>query len=273
VQPCVRPVCAVHMTAGHNSLRGSGPGQKPAFDNALARVGCPDRRIDRLCITCCSPSQPSHRAGSRRDLVTPRVRRVPCSAFETSTDVRYRAAFVQVFGRRNAKTIHALRRPASEKRQGTKSRGVGHRGCRGRYGDYMSGALSSQISVGDFLPCFCAFFCSTAPQAFFRPDRRFRTPACAEAIKVGRRSGIEAHFDVSRPRLDSFEHGGRLDGYGPEERSVVEFFLTSSLFASGCLSFAGSASMSMSRAMIASAYIRQLRSGLPLCCMHGRSRR
>jgi hypothetical protein len=43
--------------------------------------------------------------------------------------------FVQVFGRRNAKTIHALRQPASEKRQGTKSRGVGHRGCRGRYGD------------------------------------------------------------------------------------------------------------------------------------------
>jgi hypothetical protein len=45
VQPCVRPVCAVHMTAGHNALRGSGPGQKSAFDDALARVGCPDRRI------------------------------------------------------------------------------------------------------------------------------------------------------------------------------------------------------------------------------------
>jgi hypothetical protein len=57
-QPCVRPVSAVHVTAGHNALRGSGPGQKHAFDNALARVGCPDRRIDRLCITCCSPSQP-----------------------------------------------------------------------------------------------------------------------------------------------------------------------------------------------------------------------
>src|SRR6476661_9977670 len=54
---------AVHMTAGHNALRGSGPGQKPAFDNnAMAQVGCPDRRIDRLCITCCSPSQPSHHA-------------------------------------------------------------------------------------------------------------------------------------------------------------------------------------------------------------------
>ena len=69
VQPCVRPVSAVRMTAGHNALRGSGPGQKPAFDDALAHVGCPDRRIDRLCITCCSPSQPSHHAGCRRDLV------------------------------------------------------------------------------------------------------------------------------------------------------------------------------------------------------------
>src|SRR6185503_12753984 len=46
-----------------NALRRSGPGQKLAFDNALAQVGCPDRRIDRLCITCCSPSQPSHHAG------------------------------------------------------------------------------------------------------------------------------------------------------------------------------------------------------------------
>jgi len=80
VQPCVRPVGAVHMTAGHNALRGSGPGQNPAFKDALARVGCPDRRIDRLCITCCSPSQPSHHAGCRHDLVTPRAQRVLCTA-------------------------------------------------------------------------------------------------------------------------------------------------------------------------------------------------
>jgi hypothetical protein len=46
------------MTAGHNALRGSAPDQYIAFKNALAHVGCPDRRIDRLCITCCSPSQP-----------------------------------------------------------------------------------------------------------------------------------------------------------------------------------------------------------------------
>src|SRR5213075_2558568 len=63
VLPCVRPLSAVHMTAGHNALRGSGPGQNRAFDDAMAQVGCPDRRIDRLCITCCSPSQPSHHAG------------------------------------------------------------------------------------------------------------------------------------------------------------------------------------------------------------------
>src|SRR5215472_12063335 len=55
VQPCVRPLSAVRMTAGHNALRGSGPGHNPAFDHALAHVGCPDRQIDRLCITCCSP--------------------------------------------------------------------------------------------------------------------------------------------------------------------------------------------------------------------------
>jgi hypothetical protein len=32
VRPCVRPVSAVLMTAGHNALRGSGPDQKLAFD-------------------------------------------------------------------------------------------------------------------------------------------------------------------------------------------------------------------------------------------------
>jgi hypothetical protein len=79
------------------------------------------------------------------------------------------------------------------------------------YGDYMSVGTVKPDFCELFLPCFYGFFCSTALQAFFRPDRRFRTPARAEAVKVGRRSATEAHFDVSRPRLDSFEHGGRLD--------------------------------------------------------------
>ncbi len=80
-QPCVRPVSAVHVTAGHNALRGSGPGQFHAFDHAVARVGCPDRRIDRLCITCCSPF-PTVTSRRMPDAIsfTPRVRRVPCSA-------------------------------------------------------------------------------------------------------------------------------------------------------------------------------------------------
>ena len=33
------------------------PGQKAAFDDALAHVGCPDRRIDRFCITCCDAAE------------------------------------------------------------------------------------------------------------------------------------------------------------------------------------------------------------------------
>jgi len=45
------------------------------------------------------------------------------------------SAYVQVFGRRQWRPLHAFGRPASEKRQGTKSREVGHRRCRGLYGD------------------------------------------------------------------------------------------------------------------------------------------
>jgi hypothetical protein len=56
------------VTTGHNALRGSGPGQKHVFEDAVAHVGCPDRRIDRRCITRCSPSQPlPHTGMSRRE--------------------------------------------------------------------------------------------------------------------------------------------------------------------------------------------------------------
>jgi len=48
-------------------------------------------------------------------------------------------AFVQVFGRRDDNVLHALRRPAAEKRQGTKSRAMVQRRCRGRYGDLATG--------------------------------------------------------------------------------------------------------------------------------------
>src|SRR5215831_4975208 len=57
----------VHMTAGHNALPRIRSRSKARIRAALAQVGCPDRRIDRLCITCCWPSQPSHHAVGRRD--------------------------------------------------------------------------------------------------------------------------------------------------------------------------------------------------------------
>jgi hypothetical protein len=38
VQPCVRPVRAAHGAAGHIALRGSGPDQKHAFNDALVQV-------------------------------------------------------------------------------------------------------------------------------------------------------------------------------------------------------------------------------------------
>ena len=51
-------------------------------------------------------------------------------------------AFVQVFGRRHDGSLDALWRPASEKRQGTKSREVGRRLGSERYGDLMRAPIS-----------------------------------------------------------------------------------------------------------------------------------
>jgi hypothetical protein len=47
----------------------------------------------------------------------------------------HESGVVQVFGRRHEEAIHALRRPASEKRQCTKSREYGTRQCSECYGD------------------------------------------------------------------------------------------------------------------------------------------
>src|SRR5215471_9310333 len=46
-----------------------------------------------------------------------------------------------VFGRRQRETFRRLNWPASKKRQGTKSREVGHRLSSGRYADLMSAPL------------------------------------------------------------------------------------------------------------------------------------
>jgi hypothetical protein len=50
----------------------------------------------------------------------------------TSGTVRDEDGNILIYSARHDGTIHALRRPASEKRQGTKSREMGRRRCRGR---------------------------------------------------------------------------------------------------------------------------------------------
>jgi hypothetical protein len=56
------------------------------------------------------------------------------------------SAFVQVFGRRHDDPFHALWRPASKKRLGTKSREVWNWRRSGRYGDLMV-APSRRVDV------------------------------------------------------------------------------------------------------------------------------
>ena len=53
----------------------------------------------------------------------------------TSGTVRDEDGNILIYSARSCETIPALGQAAAEKRQGTKSRGVGHRGCSGRYGD------------------------------------------------------------------------------------------------------------------------------------------
>jgi len=45
---------------------------------------------------------------------------------------------------------------------------------------------------------------------FFAPTHGYWKPARARTVKAGRRSVLASHSIVSRPRLDSPEHGGTL---------------------------------------------------------------
>src|SRR5262249_10990057 len=62
-QPCVRPVSAVHLTPGHNARRGSGPGHKRAFDNAVAQGVVLIAGSTGSALRAVRPFQPSHHAG------------------------------------------------------------------------------------------------------------------------------------------------------------------------------------------------------------------
>jgi hypothetical protein len=80
VRPCVRPVCAVHMTAGQNALRGSGPGQKPAFKDAMALVGCLTAGSTGSALRAVRPPNLHITPDTRRDLATASARPGNCTA-------------------------------------------------------------------------------------------------------------------------------------------------------------------------------------------------
>jgi hypothetical protein len=63
------------------------------------------------------------------------------------------------------------------------------------------------------------FFCSTAPQAFFRPNRESSRPARADAVKAGRSSAATEVLG-----LYSIEHDGMLMESG---RSIFVAYLSS----------------------------------------------
>jgi len=80
----------------------------------------------------------------------------------TSGTVRDEDGNILIYSARNAETVHALWRPASEKRQGTKSRWVGHWRCCGLYGELVH--LGRSAAVIWMLNPFAALLsASTAP--------------------------------------------------------------------------------------------------------------
>ena len=80
VQPCVRSLDAVHMTAGHNALRGSGPDQQFAFKNAMAHMGCLIGDRPALhCVLFALPTITSRQLSGAISFIA-QARRVPCIA-------------------------------------------------------------------------------------------------------------------------------------------------------------------------------------------------
>ena len=91
--------------------------------------------------------------------------------------------YVQVFGRRHDESIGELKRPAIEKRQGTKSRWGMCDGAASTMGiNYMSAALSSPISRPSSLSSILLF---DLKSLFFRPDPDLCGARRARSVKDG----------------------------------------------------------------------------------------
>jgi hypothetical protein len=80
--------------------------------------------------------------------------------------------------------------------------------------------VAGRVDQGASLRSSSYFFCLTAPQAFFRPDRRFRTPARAEAVKVGRRSRQGVSSDFSGRALTASSTAACLIGSGLKAAAI-----------------------------------------------------
>ena len=89
-----------------------------------ASLPCPALRPFRLCRRLAADRAPIR--VPRRCAIPRPGRQVRCAtrAIAALSNNPATSDFVQVFGRRDADTIHAVLRPASKKRQGTKSRDV-----------------------------------------------------------------------------------------------------------------------------------------------------
>src|SRR5262245_39623324 len=130
-----------------------------------------------------------------------------------------------------------------------------------------------------FLLFFLLFFLPV-PLSFVRPRRRLSPAPTAVLSRPARADGCQGwplfsgHPLRGPPAFTAIEHDGRLDRSGRLHSCLLFIFIRlRALFRSRMWLLAGLATKSMARAIIASTYIRQLRSGLPRCCLHGRSRR
>jgi hypothetical protein len=147
---------------------------------------------------------------------------------------------------------------------------------------FLHGDLSEVIS-------FCLSPCRAHPSV---PTRNLSRPSRAGPVKNGRRADRPTRRLISRPLLDRPEHDGRLGRVGialAVRRACLQEIGQLRLYRehpTDIKQLSTSAARPRrvervqqvqrrcpwARAMIASPYIRQLRYGLPLCCMHGRSR-
>jgi hypothetical protein len=124
---------------------------------------------------------------------------------------------------------------------------------------------------------FLSFFLSSL--SLVRPRRRLSPAPTAVLSQAGARKvsqGWPRLFGGHPQGLAFTELSTTAGLFGRVDYSLFVIYLYPScraLFRSRMCFRPGLATRSMARAIIASTYIRQLRSGLPRCCLHGQSRR